>query len=279
MMIPLPQPNDPFAWVQASAGPALVCRPLGDVAAHLFTTRTWTLGSGASQLDSAHGWADVAAALQRDAGRLVRARQVHGADVLVAHEASGLRSDADIIVSRNPALALAVASADCVPLLIADRRTGAVAAAHAGWRGTAARVAGAAVAALAGEFGCRPDDLIAAAGPSVGSCCYEVGVDVRERFSRAGFTPAELERWFRTAPTPTSANPSMARVAPGRDHWFFDAWGATRDQLVAAGLAPGRVFIAELCTASHPDTFCSYRRDGAPAGRLAGAIRPGPLRP
>ena len=148
-MTALPQPNDAFDWAQASAGPALVCRPLADIATHLFTTRAWALGSG-PQVDDAEPWADVAIALRCDAGRLVRVRQVHGADVLVAREASGLCPEADIIVSGNPALALAVAAADCVPLLIADRRNGAVAAAHAGWRGTAAGVAGAAVAALTG---------------------------------------------------------------------------------------------------------------------------------
>lgn len=277
-MTALPQPNDAFDWAQASAGPALVCRPLADIATHLFTTRAWALGSG-PQVDDAEPWADVAIALRCDAGRLVRVRQVHGADVLVAREASGLCPEADIIVSGNPALALAVAAADCVPLLIADRRNGAVAAAHAGWRGTAAGVAGAAVAALAREFGCRPGDLTAAAGPSIGACCYEVGVDVRDRFIRAGFAGADLDRWFKPSPAPTPANPSMPRVAPRPGHWFFDAWAATRDQLAAAGLPRSQIFIAELCTASHPGALCSYRRDGAPAGRLAGAIRPGRPRP
>jgi copper oxidase (laccase) domain-containing protein len=71
-------------------------------------------------------------------------------------------------------------------------------------------------------------------------------------------------------------NPSMPRVdaVPRDDRWFFDGWASARDQLIAAGLAPAHVFLAEMCTASHPDLFCSYRRDGAGAGRLAAAIRP-----
>jgi hypothetical protein len=254
----LPQPNEAFAWLQAAAGPALVCRPLEQVAPHLFTTRHWSLGAQDDQGEGAK-WGEVAEAIGCAQEDLVRVNQVHGNGVLIARERTKTVSDADIILSSDPALGLAVRSADCVPLLIADRRTGAVAAAHSGWRGIAARVAETTVGALAGEFGSRPGDLMAAAGPSIGASCYEVGADVKERFA-ARFDAADLARWF-----------SPARRA---DHWLFDQWRATRDQLAAAGIDPSRIFIAELCTASHPDVFCSYRRDGSGAGRLAGAIRP-----
>ena len=94
---------------------------------------------------------------------------------------------ADIIAGDDASMALAIVTADCVPILIGDRRTGAVAAAHAGWRGTALRVAAAVVNAMKTSFGSRPADLVAAIGPSIGPCCYEVGGDVRERFEREGF--------------------------------------------------------------------------------------------
>ena len=123
---------------------------------------------------------------------LLRVRQVHGADVLVRR--AGERDDgdakdtaADIIVTDDSSVALAIQTADCVPILIVDRRTGAVAAAHAGWRGLAAGVPRIAVDTLVRELGSRPADLIAAAGPSIGACCYEVGSDVRERFAEAGW--------------------------------------------------------------------------------------------
>jgi purine-nucleoside/S-methyl-5'-thioadenosine phosphorylase / adenosine deaminase len=162
-----------------------------------------------------------------------------------------------------------------VPLLIADERTAAVAAAHAGWQGLAAGVPSAAVTALAREFGSRPSDLIAVIGPSIGACCYEVGTAVRDRFEAAGFGPGRIARWFREEPRPTSRNPSMPGLPrPLRaSHWFFDAWSAARDQLEEAGVPADRIFVAELCTASHPDTMCSYRREGSAAGRIAGAIR------
>jgi YfiH family protein len=158
---------------------------------------------------------------------------------------------------------------------MADERTAAVAAAHGGWRGLAAGVPSAAVAALAREFGSRPSDLIAAIGPSVGACCYEVGTEVRDRFEAAGFGRGRIARWFRTEPPSSSRNPSMPGIPRllRASHWFFDGWSAARDQLEEAGVPAARIFVAELCTASHPDTMCSYRREGSAAGRMAGAIR------
>ena len=278
----LPSPTASFEWVAFAGVPGLVCRALEPFAQHLFTTRQWKLAGRAMASDGDEPWTDVGAALGVDERRLVRVCQVHGADVAIARGEAPVRQDADVIVSDDPELALAIRVADCVPLLIADRRTGAVAAAHAGWQGLAARVPAVAVAALARECGSRVEDLLAAAGPSIGACCYEVGADVRERFSRAAFRPGDLRRWFMDDPAPTSRNPSLPGLAsrPRRTaHWFFDGWAATRDQLLDAGLSADQIFVAATCTASHPAAFCSYRRDGAPAGRLAGAIRPGRPRP
>jgi copper oxidase (laccase) domain-containing protein len=150
-----------------------------------------------------------------------------------------------------------------------------VAAAHAGWRGLASGVPLATIAALVREFDCRPDDLIAAAGPSIGACCYEVGPEVRRRFEDAGWPESAMTRWFLPRPQPTVRNPSMPRLeaAARSDRWYFDSGRAARDQLETAGVTPDRIFLADLCTASHP-ALCSYRRDGVGAGRMAAAIRP-----
>jgi YfiH family protein len=255
----LPKPSDAFAWVQAAAGPALVCRALEPFAAHLFTTRQWPLGASDGG-DRASAWSDVARALGVAANRLARLHQVHGPGVIVRRRGeppapTGPLPDADIIVSDDPSMALAIQTADCVPLLIADRRGGAVAAAHAGWRGLAAGVPAIAVRAMADAFGSRPADLVAALGPSIGAPNYEVDRTVRDAFGGA----ARADGWFTTAERPA--------------HWYFDGWASARDQLEAAGVPADQIFVSGLCTASHAEALCSYRRDGKQAGRIAGAIR------
>ena len=283
----LPKPNGGFAWVQATAGPALVCRALEPYAEHLFTTRPWALGAPTGGNRTA-AWDEVARALGVDGAHLSRAHQVHGASVVVRRLGDTHRlgepdepfPDADIIVSDDPALALAIQTADCVPLLIADRRTSAVAVAHAGWKGMAAGVPLVTVDALSRHLGSQPADLVAAVGPSVGACCYEVGVEVLDAFRRGGFDEVARQRWFFTVPQPSAKNPSMTGLppTPRPDHWFFDGWAAARRQLEAAGIPADQIHVAGLCTASHQETLCSYRRDGRRAGRIAGAIRCAPRR-
>ncbi len=269
--------------MQLPGGPALVCRPLEASASNLFTTRRWRLGVSGAPSGTADLWEDVASAMDVDSARLSRLRQVHGTAVVSRRrgEAPGNGNalpEADIVMTDEPAVALAVQTADCVPMLIADPRAGAVAAVHAGWRGLAARAAAAAVERLASDFGSRAQDLVVAIGPAIGWCCYEVGPDVREQFERAAFPPEQLERWFSREPVRSDVNPPMTGLAPGRrdGHWFFDAARSARDQLISAGLPAAQIFVSGLCTASHGDVFCSYRRDGSPAGRLAAAVR---LRP
>jgi YfiH family protein len=254
-----------------------VCEPLGEIAAHLFTTRSWSLGEARGRTS---GWQEVATSLGYARSGLVRLHQVHGRSVVMADREDGRREallDGDILIARSDARLVAVQAADCVPLLMADRRLGVVAAAHAGWRGLAAGVPRATVDALVETYGSDPRDLIAAVGPAISSCCYEVGEDVREAFAGDGFEPGDLDRWFHRQPTPTRANPSMPGLpsAPRPGHAYFDGWQSAVDQLSAAGVAASRIFSARLCTASHPKVFPSYRRDGAVAGRLAGAIAPG----
>jgi len=211
----------------------------------------------------------------------VRARQVHGCDVVIDGPALPPSSTADIIVMHDATKAAAVQAADCAPIVIVDSVTGAVAAAHAGWRGMLLRVPAVAVEALGRAYAGRPADMFVAVGPSIGACCYEVGPEVREGFEQARFSNAQIRRWFLEHPTLDTRNPSWRRdgVAPGPGRWFFDGWAAVKEQLIEAGVPVEQIFMAGLCTASHADMFCSYRRDGPPAGRIVGAVRPGPLRP
>lgn len=269
-----------WEWAPAPWGTALRCRPLATLAAHLFTTREPALAGGSPGPDG--GWAGVAAALGVDPRALVTLEQVHGRSVFVADGQTAAPSGssrpwgkADAVVSIDPRLALSVRVADCVPALLADRRSGAVAAVHAGWRGTVAGVADAAVRAMAGAFGTDPTDIVAAIGPCIGPCCYRVGAEVADAFAAAERWHEFLGRWL--APSPLR----RARLGvPGRDPaaaggraLYLDTWTANADQLAAAGVPRSQIHISELCTSCHRDVFHSYRVDGEKAGRMAAMIR------
>jgi polyphenol oxidase len=255
--------ND-FEWRNTLNGRALVCLALERYAPHLFTTREWPLGTAADG-NRASAWAGVAHAFGVDASHLVRAHQVHGASIVVRRRGEAAPAnnaplaEADILIADDPSLVLAIQTADCVPLLMADRATGAVAAAHAGWRGLASGVPRVTVDAMAQTFGTHPTDLVVAIGPSICAARYEVGDEVRQRFEEAGFGTAQLARWF----------------LPGAraNHWQFDGWASARDQLEAAGVPAAGIHGSALCTADDPELLCSYRRDGQQAGRIAAAIR------
>jgi len=281
--MPEPLLSADFEWVRHDVGRSLVCGPLAEVAPHLFTTRELPL-SGAQGV-AEDGWRRLAAALGVTDDRLVRLHQVHGATVLHALAevsppgAAGVCGEGDALMTRDPEVALAVKVADCVPILLADRRTGAVAAVHAGWRGTAAAIVEAAVGRLGQAFGSRPEDLVAAIGPSIGPCCYEVGPDVFDTFLEAGMVPDWLSEWFLVAPAPAQseglglgvAARTQGRGAPGK--FWLNTWQANADQLAGAGVPREQVFVSGVCTACYSDLLHSYRVDGARAGRMVGAIR------
>jgi YfiH family protein len=277
MIVTSTQPSGGFRWVQLGTLPALVCLAVQPFADHFFTTREWRLGE--PRPDTADGWIQVAAHARVRLERLGRLQQVHGTDVVTyrRHQQvpGGATPKGDIVLTDDPSVAVAVQTADCVPVLVVDRRTQTVAAAHAGWRGLAARVPVVAIERMVSDFGCRREDLLVAIGPSIGACCYEVGEDVRARFSRERFSPSQITLWFRSEPAILATNPPMPRLSHKRrpDHWFFDGWTCAREQLVSAGVPPDQIFGADLCTASHESAFCSYRRDGAGAGRIAAVIR------
>ena len=258
----LPRVPEPFRWTDESWGAALRCVPLERLAQHLFTTRQLVLSR-------ATDWSDLAAAVKVDPANLLRLKQVHGAEIVVARRGAPrpVRPDADALISDDPDAALAILAADCVPLLMADAQSGAVAAVHAGWRGTAARVAVAALESLAREFGTRPEDVTVAIGPAIGPCCYEVGTELVDAFAAAGHARHLIDRWFLVPPP--------RRGDPPRTHntLHLDVPGANRDQLLLAGVAEDRIFAAGLCTAMHLDVLTSYRVEKAAALRLAAVIR------
>jgi hypothetical protein len=255
MFMTEPQPTRAFEWTQAPWGLILRCVPLAAAAAHFFTVKNLTLRDDAAE------WEGVAAAMGVARTDLLLVRQVHEATVAVAsadRRRPWHRPDADAVISNDPTAAIVIRVADCVPILLAEESGRAVAAIHAGWRGTAKRAAIAGVSALQTTYGVRPERIIAAVGPSIGPCCYEVSESTLQTFREAGHHSSMLERWFEPR-------------AEGKFH--LDLWRATRDQLEGAGVMPENIHIAELCTKTHADVLHSYRVDGDKAGRMIGIIR------
>ena len=251
----LPQPDAAFHWSHETWGAALRCRPLETAAQHLFTSRQLAL-------PDADSWRSAVASVGASTERLMRVKQMHGNSVRtlrrgeVPEGAAEVRPDGDAIASNHPGLVLAVMVADCVPILLVDPRQGAAAAVHAGWRGTCASVAPAAIDVMRREFGTRPEDLLAAIGPSVGPEDYEVGESLIDAFTAAGHGSRAVARWF----IRSTAKPHL------------DLWRANADQLIAAGVKADRVFSCGLSTVAHAEVFDSYRVQGANAGRMAALV-------
>jgi purine-nucleoside/S-methyl-5'-thioadenosine phosphorylase / adenosine deaminase len=196
-------------------------------------------------------------------GRLYVARQVHGAAIARVRRGDKpeaiARVEADGLCSDAAGLTLGVFVADCIPALIADARTGAFAAVHAGWRGTVAGVLPAAVRALATEFGSRPAELRIALGPAIGPCCFEVGEEVAAAF--VSLLPDAR------ACGVVSASP---RGVGGRSH--VDLKAANRLLLERAGVPPEAIDAGPECTHCDRGRFFSFRRDGGATGQQMGVI-------
>src|SRR5262249_26065060 len=195
----------------------------------------------------ARRFADV---LALDGTPIVRATQVHGRSACLVRTApeEGSVRDAgkcDILAPALQRVALAVQTADCVPILLVGRT--AVGTVHAGWRGTAQEAASAGVAALA-ELGEAPPDLQAWLGPSIGPCCYEGGPEVADVFPK-GFV----------------------RLGKG-DRSHLDLRAANRAQLLTSGLSAAHIRTHPACTRCGGAQFASYRRDGFRAGRMIGLV-------
>ncbi len=185
----------------------------------------------------------------------------------------------DALITKHAGILLGVRVADCLPVLLADRKNRAVAAVHAGWRGALGRVVEKTVGEMRRVFGSRPENLIAALGPSIRSCCYEVGEEVVDAFSGRF---AGAEGFFRrSSPDSEAANRRLplffAQAPPGHgpeDHpgIYLDLVAVARYQLENAGVPAARIHVADYCTAFRTDLFYSYRKEGSFAGRMLAMI-------
>jgi YfiH family protein len=215
--------------------------------------------------------------------RVVGSRQIHSDIIQVVGSAEVPHGEqapqGDALITREPGALLVVQTADCIPILLADTKHRAVAAIHSGWRGTAQRIAEKTLGRMQMEFGTRPQDVIAALGPGIGGCCYEVGHEVVREFA-AKFPDAR--EWFE-GPFDALENgdnnsnwlPWLTMRPPGHAPTALraqlDLIAANRAMLMAAGIAPDKIQSSGFCTSCSTDLFFSYRREQT-TGRLMAAI-------
>ena len=260
-----------FYWRERDGVRALVCAPLEqDGFANAFSTRIGGVSPmPENSLNLAGFNEDVAENIYENRNRFLKlfegswtltgCWQIHSTDVRVVESEEAARPKpevlgddqyCDALVSNKPKILLAVKTADCVPILIGDAKTGSFAAVHAGWRGTSASIVRRAIDELVRLYSSATEDLRAAIGPAANVCCYEVGAEVIGQFK---------ERFPQTD----------SLFVPTRDgHARIDLQKFNRDQLISAGLSPDRIHIAPLCTMDRTDLFFSYRREKVLHGRV-----------
>jgi len=198
---------------------------------------------------------------------------------LPAAGASAKPLHGDAMLTSTPRLMLAVQTADCVPILFADTKRRTVAAIHAGWRGTLARIAQKTLGRMRMEFGTRPHDVVAVLGPAIDGCCYEVGPEVAQAFAAKFAAAAEWFEgpfeWLAWGEEPNPL-PWLTMMPPGHapppPRVHLDLRAANRWQLLDAGVPARQITASELCTRCNADLFFSYRREGSKTGRLMAVI-------
>lgn len=241
------------------------------ISQHGFTTRHEgvsrppynSLNLGSNTLDSVHNVKGNRSLLARSFGgtldRFVTVNQVHGTDLLVIDAPNPdfghfLKLECDGIITDQSGVMIGICVADCYPILLLDPEKRVVAALHAGWQGTARGIARKGVEAMADVFGSRPGNILAAIGPGIGACCYEVDAPVKDAFTAGGHT------W------------DLIATPAGTGKWQLDLSAANRQQLLLAGLRERNVEEARVCVSCTPDLYFSYRRDQGETGRQMGFI-------
>lgn len=225
--------------------------------------------------------AAVAGEESHSALTLVTLRQIHSTllrRVRAQQPAGSATLAGDGLMTNEPGVVLGIQTADCIPVLIADVESRAVGAFHAGWRGTLGRIVETGVGRMRLEFGSKPEHLIAAIGPGIGSCCYSVGEEVQDQF-RAQFLYADelFREQYDSDPVKdkypllflSARAPGHTEMGPGL---HLDLAEANRRQLFDAGLSPESISMVGECTSCHPERYFSHRGERGFTGRMLSVI-------
>jgi hypothetical protein len=212
---------------------------------------------------------------------LLALRQFHSNLLVLAAAADAARErpqKADGVIGNEPGYLLAVQTADCIPVLVADRKRRAVGAFHAGWRGTVKRIVETGIGRMRLEFGSRPEDLVAAIGPGAGPCCYAVGEELLSEFESQFSYARELFREVFDSDPVRMKYPMLflTQRAPGHSpigpSLHLDLIEANRRQLLDSGIAATAIQVVGGCTQCHRELFFSHRGSGGHAGRMMAVI-------
>jgi len=177
------------------------------------------------------------------------------------------RRKADAIITRQRGVALALSSADCVPVMFYDPVQEVIGMAHAGWRGSARGIAAATVEAMSEQFGSRPRDIYAGIGPSIGACCYEVSEEVQQLFhGQQQFLDMPTAEKYRNLVRESAVFIRKRRSEQARPH--LDLWETNRNQLLMAGVLPEHIELPDICTSCEKERFFSHRGEYGKTGRF-----------
>jgi YfiH family protein len=203
--------------------------------------------------------------------RQIHSDLIHRVDRAPIHLLAG-----DGLVTDTPGLLIAVQAADCLPVIVVDREKRAVGVFHAGWRGTVKRIVEKGVGEMRKHFGSDPRNLVAAIGPGVQACCYEVGEEVRTRFESQFTYGASLFHEVKESDPVREKYPLLFLTARAPGHselpvkLFLDLVEANRRQLFAAGVPKKNIDASAPCTACHPELLFSFRAEKGVTGRMMG---------
>lgn len=230
------------------------CTRRGGVSEGKFANLNFSLQEGDKEEMVFRNLEIVASSFGLSVEQFFMANQVHSDRILVidagsSGTAGNQSSDFDAIISDRSNLAIGILTADCVPVLMADRKKGVIGVVHAGWKGTSLKIAAKAVDTFVRRFSSSTTDIIAVIGPAIGHCCYQVDDVVFEAMK------GDKSREF------------FFRECNEKEKWMFDLPLANRLQIQNAGVPPENISLTDICTSCRNDIFFSHRREMGKTGR------------